>query len=83
MSDPIETKFRALMNVLATALDEMLNGDERPRTTGFCLLMFDFGNPKGGRMNYICNAQRDDMICATKEFIAHAEGRAIDTHGTA
>ena len=80
---PIEPKFREQMNVIANLLDDSLNGDTRPRTVGFLLLMFDFGNPDGGRMNYISNAQRADMLCAMKEFIAHAEGRAIDTIGNA
>ena len=81
MSDPIEAKFRERMNGIANVLDTTLNGDERPRKTGFCLLMFDFGSDK--RMNYVSNAQREDMLCAMKEFIAHAEGRAIDTIGNA
>jgi len=34
---------------------------------GFALLVFDFNSP--GRMNYISNAQRNDMIHALKELI--------------
>lgn len=41
------------------------------QTTGFCLLMFDFG--KTGRMNYLSNADRGDMLKALKELIANIE----------
>lgn len=38
---------------------------------GFCLLVFDFGET--GRMNYVSNAKREDMIPAIKEFIEKTE----------
>lgn len=43
---------------------------------GFTLLIFDFN--KSGRMNYISNAQRPDMINALKELITKFESQ---THG--
>ena len=60
------------MNRLAGALDGMFEG------YGFCLLVFPLADTEGdmnGRMNYISNAERRDMLIAMKEFIARNEGR--------
>jgi hypothetical protein len=72
MSDhgPIESKFRDDMNEVAKLLNMALHG------AGFCLLVFD-RNTAEGRMNYISNANRDDMLTALKEFVANAEGRMM------
>jgi hypothetical protein len=55
-----------------------LIGDQLPSGMGFALLMFDLEGGGANRMNYICNAQREDMIKALKELIANfeSEGRA-------
>lgn len=76
---PIETKYLAKMNVLATAIDEVFNGEARGenRTVGFVLLAFDFGEPKGQRMNYISNGSRKDVIASLRELIASFEGRRL------
>ena len=66
MSDPIEERHRAAMNALAQVLAEQFSG------FGFTLLVFDFGD--NGRMNYISNAKREDMVAAMREFIAHQTG---------
>lgn len=79
MTDPIEPQYRAEMNDIASLLDDALNGDQRPRKTGFVLLMFEFGADK--RMNYISNAERADMLSALKELVANFEGRAVNYHG--
>lgn len=68
---PIEEKQRAAMNIAARALGEMFKG------YGFALLVFEFGD--SGRMNYVSNARREDMIAAMKEFIANAEGRMVES----
>jgi hypothetical protein len=71
----IEARHRKVMNALASVIDEAVSG------YGFCLLVFPFVDEKGrmnGRMNYISNAQRSDMLVALKEFIAHNEGRAVE-----
>jgi len=68
----IEEKHRTQMNALAALLQ-----DEFPEY-GFALLVFDFNSP--GRMNYISNAQRADMVNALKELITKFESQ---THGQA
>lgn len=40
-------------------------GDSIPPATGFCLMLFEFN---GRQMEYICNAQRPDMIDLLAEF---------------
>lgn len=75
MPDPIEEKYRAEMNLLAAAVDKSLNGEARPKKIGFVLLMAKFGRIEGGRVNYISNADRADMIAMLKEWLARAEGR--------
>jgi hypothetical protein len=65
---PIEAQVRMQMNAVASAIDDTL-----PEGYGFALLVFEFG--EAGRMNYISNAPRQDMICALKELVANFEGR--------
>lgn len=68
MSDSIESKHRAVMNAWADLLKEAFSG------YGFALLVFDWGDK--GRMNWISNAKREDMIAALKEAAATLEGRS-------
>ena len=79
MADPVSSEYRQMLNELARGIDAVLNGNERPKRLGFCLLMFEFGiNDGSGRVNYISNADRRDMLVAVKEWLARAEGRAAD-----
>lgn len=83
MADPIQPQFHAVMNDLAHGLDEIFNGPKLPGVprnakVGFVLLSFEFGKAEGGRVNYISNGERTDMIAAMREWLARAEGRAID-----
>lgn len=66
---PIEAEHHATMNATAEALGEIFKG------YGFALLVFPLGE-NDGRMNYVCNCERGDMLTAMREFIAHNEGRA-------
>lgn len=75
---PIQEHLRDEANAIAQALDQVLNGDERPKKVGFMLLMFDFDGPKSDRINYIANCERRDAINSLKEFIARAEGHISD-----
>ncbi|MFN3686128.1 hypothetical protein [Salinarimonas sp.] len=79
---PIQDAHRTQMNAFAEILDEILNGTNRPRRVGFALLVFEFGKTEGGRVNYISNAQRAEMLTAMREYIARAEGRAVDASET-
>ena len=72
---PIDPEYTATMRALAKAIDDILNGKERPKTIGFALLMFPFGEGPKGRINYIGNADRGDMLAALKELIERWEGR--------
>lgn len=69
MSEPIEARYRNLMNALAAGIEEVLGG------LGFALLMFERGKVEGGRVNYISNSNREDMVSAMREFLAREEGR--------
>ena len=78
MMKPIVEKHRVQMNALAGTIDELFNGKARgkDRKVGFALLVFDFNRIEAGRMNWISNGRREDMIVALKEMIAQLEGRA-------
>lgn len=75
IDEEIETKHRKLMNAIATYLAVVFKG------FGFTLLVYDLNAITAGRINYISNANRADMITAMKEFIAANEGRAHDAPG--
>jgi len=78
---PIETEQRAKMNVIAEVLDETFNGNEKPRKIAFVLLTAHFGDYGGGRVNYISNGDRPDIIAMMKELIARFEGRYSQEEG--
>lgn len=71
---PIESKYRSDMNRLAKLLDNFFNEPGKPKQTGFCLMLFDFGEG-AGRCNYISNADRRDVVTLMKEQIARFEGQ--------
>lgn len=39
---------------------------------GFCVLIYEHNSD--GRMNYVSNSQREDVVKAMKEFIQQTEG---------
>jgi len=73
---PIEEPMRKVMNnigrLLAGAIDEAAAVIHRKY--GFALFVFPLDDVDG-RMNYVSNARREDMLAAIKEFIARNEGR--------
>lgn len=77
MAEPISPELRKMMQMLAEALDEALNGKVRPKKVGFALLTYNFGEEiEGtGRVNYIGNGKREDVLVALKELLARWEGR--------
>lgn len=81
MADPIPESQRAMMNALAEGIDAVFNGERKPEMEpkiGFVLLSFEFGKMEGGRVNYISNARREDMIVAMKELLGRWEGRVVE-----
>ncbi len=78
MVAPITEQYREQMNGIARAIDEAFNGKRKPGRkpkVGFILLMAEFGKIDGGRVNYISNGDRADMIAMLREYLARVEGR--------
>jgi hypothetical protein len=74
---PIEERYRAQMNAIAEALDDVFNpGQKAPnKTVGFVLLTFQYGSHEG-RCNFISNgADRKDIVTLFREMIARFEGQ--------
>jgi hypothetical protein len=69
--------LRERMNDLARWNDRALNftGEKK---YGFVLLVAEFGKIDHGRVNYISNGQRADMIAMVREWLARAEGRFVE-----
>ena len=81
MSDPIQAQYRQRMNRLARQIDEGLNGRRKlgkKPVLGFILLTAEFGKIDGGRVNYISNGERADMIAMLREYLARVEGRYVE-----
>jgi hypothetical protein len=80
--DPISPEMIEGMNELAGTLDRFFNPDKE-RRIGFALLTYNLGEQlKGtGRINYIGNGVRSDVLVALKELVARWEGRysEVDT----
>lgn len=80
---PIQEKYRAEMNALAVALDEMLNGKggaaarEPNKRVGFFLAVFDMQHegPAPGRFNYISNSDKTDVRAMMREIEARISAR--------
>lgn len=85
MSDPIEAEQRKLMNALAEGLDHVFNGTRKghDRKVAFVLLTARFGDYDNGRVNYISNGERADIVSMMKELIARFEGRYSEQGGRA
>jgi hypothetical protein len=70
------------MQGIAEALDEGLNGKDRPKKVAFVVLTANFGDYAGGRVNYVSNAEREDIKVMLKELLARWEGRYDEAPGT-
>jgi hypothetical protein len=71
------------MKAVAAGLDDVFNAgwnEGKPRRIGFALLTYEFGEPIAGtgRVNYIGNGRREDVLVAMKEVVARWEGRRPD-----
>ena len=78
MGAPIQAQHHEVMNALAAGIDDILNGEVRPKKNAFVLLMAEFGVIENGRINYISNADRADIVAMLKEYLARIEGRYSD-----
>lgn len=84
MVDSIQQAYRRRMNDLAQMLDEQFNGSTGPQRGErivFTLFLAEAGKMEGGRVNYISNGNRDEMISMVKEWLNRAEGRGVHTPG--
>ena len=72
--DQISAKYRREMNDLARALDDIFNGEARPKKVAFVLLVTEFDS-MAGRVNYIANGNRKDITVMMKEVLARFEGQ--------
>lgn len=83
MSDnPMRDVTREFLQAIAGNLDEILNGREEPKKIGFALLVYPFSQEATegtGRVNYIGNGKREDVLIAMKEIVARWEGRVPET----
>jgi hypothetical protein len=78
MADKIQPGTERVMNAMARGIDAALNGEidpDNPPKYGFILLVAEFGKIDNGRVNYISNGQRSDMLAMMREYLARAEGR--------
>ena len=78
MVAPIQDQYLKSMNKLAKVIDEWFNGKRKPGRkpkVGFVLLTAEFGKIDGGRVNYISNGERADMIAMLREYLSRVEGR--------
>ena len=85
MTDKIEISVtpdmdtRALMQVVMSTLDGLMNGDKRreDRDIGIVVLMFPYGSGERN-CNFISNgARRDDLAIMFRELAARLEGQAL------
>jgi hypothetical protein len=69
------------MNSIASGLDDILNPGQRgdQRKFGFALLVYEFDKPVSGRVNYVGNGKREDVLVAMKEVVARWEGNYAES----
>ena len=77
MADPVDKRYVAQMNELAHVIEAWLNGPKQigvePKI-GFVLLVSEFGQIHDGRVNYISNGDRENMLVMMEEYLARARG---------
>lgn len=73
MPDPIEAKHRVEMNAIAAVLDNAFNPTGTEGVV-FTLFIAESGKMEGGRVNYISNGNRDDMVSMVREWLGRVMG---------
>jgi hypothetical protein len=74
LDDEIDELYAEEMNRLARMLDMSFNDPSKPRKVCFVLLTTEFGDIRG-RVNYISNGRREDLVNTMKHLIARFEGQ--------
>jgi hypothetical protein len=82
MADAIDAKYRGKMNAVASVLDDFFNPDGSGRVV-FTLLIAESGKIQGGRVNFISNGEREDIVSMLREFLGRVEGRVSPEAGRA
>jgi hypothetical protein len=76
---PIQAEQRKQMQALAKVLDDYFNPTGKEGIV-FAVLMTRTGDMKGGRVNYISNGVRSEMIEMTEEWLGRV--KATDAGGS-
>lgn len=77
---PIPEEFEQQIHVIAGVIHDILNPEAAARdsagNTGWCLLVFPFGEPGQGepRMSFASNANPEDLIKALEELASRMKG---------
>ncbi|KQY27210.1 hypothetical protein ASD31_03235 [Rhizobium sp. Root482] len=76
-----DSHTKDLMQAMAQAIDEAINGRPLPaeKQFGFVLLIFAKDGEAGNRTNYVSNCDRRDILAALKEITARFEGQAAQS----
>lgn len=77
MNDP--SSHPEFLQKLAEFLGKDVIPEAYGQRMGFALLIFPFDDGIDGRIDYVSNAARPEMLIAMKEFIANNEGRVHTT----
>jgi hypothetical protein len=72
--EPIQEEYRAMLQAVAQALDEFFNPDLDNKRVAFALLIAPFEGAQGGRVNYVANADRKDVMKILEELLARWKG---------
>lgn len=59
-----------LFNTIATVLDEVFNKPGESKKVAFVLLVMPFDGPKGARVNYVSNGNRENVTEMLEEVTA-------------
>ena len=68
--EPVQPEYFERMKQMGRAIDQFWNPDGKKKV-GFVLMVFPFG--EGGRMNYLSNATRADVVRALREQLKYFE----------
>jgi hypothetical protein len=70
---PIQEAYRKQLNAIASVLDDFFNPTGTEGIV-FTVLMARSGDMTGGRVNYISNGDRAEMIEMTEEWLGRVKG---------